>query len=77
MPTLSIILSPEQAALVERAVASGDFTSPGEVVGEALRQWEAGRQIGRLWDEGLASGLADPTESIEEIKAAARAGRRD
>ena len=31
-----------------------------------------GRFLGALWDEGLASGRADPAETMEDIKAEAR-----
>jgi hypothetical protein len=32
-------------------------------------------RIGQLWDEGLASGRAEPDESIAEIKVEARCRR--
>lgn len=70
---LSISLTKAHAQLVAEAVASGDYASTSEVIREALRDWRAKREIGRLWDEGLASGRADPEETIEDIKASARA----
>ena len=69
---LSISLTEEHARLVQDAVASGDYASSSEVIREALRDWRAKRLLGQLWDEGLASGLADENETIEDIKRVAR-----
>jgi len=68
---LSIALTPEMAEMVRRAVDSGDYASASEVIREALRDWKSKRIFGQLWDEGLASGRAEP-EGIDDIKAAAR-----
>jgi antitoxin ParD1/3/4 len=69
---ISISLTDEHARLVEDAVASGDYASSSEVIREALRDWRSKRLLGRLWDEGIASGRADEHETIEDIKQAAR-----
>lgn len=37
MPTMNVSLTPEFAAFVDEAVASGDYVSASEVVREALR----------------------------------------
>ena len=66
---VSIALTPEMAAMLRRAVASGEYASSSEVVREALRDWkerrtlrnEAIAELRRLWHEGLASG--EPVES--------------
>lgn len=66
---VSIAVTPEMAAMLRRAVASGEYASSSEVVREALRDWkerrtlrnEAIAELRRLWDEGLASG--EPVES--------------
>jgi antitoxin ParD1/3/4 len=71
---LSIALTPELAELVRDAVSSGDYASSSEVIREALRDWKTMRLIGRPWDEGLASGSAAETETIDDIKAEARRG---
>ncbi|MDH3475486.1 MAG: ribbon-helix-helix protein, CopG family [Rhodospirillales bacterium] len=71
---LSIALTPELAELVRNAVGSGDYASSSEVIREALRDWKTKRLIGQLWDEGLASGSAPETETIDDIKAEARRG---
>ncbi len=72
MAKMSISLTSEHARLIEQAVQSGDYASSSEVVREALREWKGRRLLGRLWDEGLASGRADPAETIDDIKAEAR-----
>ena len=72
MEKISISLTSDQARLIEQAVGSGDYASSSEVVREALREWKARRLLGRLWDEGIMSGDAARSESIEAIKAEAR-----
>lgn len=66
---VSIAVTPEMAAMLRRAVASGDYASSSEVVREALRDWkerralrnEAVAELRRLWDDGLTSG--EPVKS--------------
>ena len=76
---MSIALTPEMAAMVAKAVETGEYATSSEVIREALRQWNSRRSLLRqeqehlqaLWAEGLASGpgrLAD----IAAIKAEAR-----
>lgn len=69
---VSISLTDEQARMIDEAVAGGDYASTSEVVREALRLWRTRHVVGRLWDEGIASGLADPHETIDDIIAEAR-----
>ena len=69
---ISISLTEEHARLLNEAVASGDYASSSEVIREALRDWRSKQLLGRLWDEGIASGRADERETIEDIKQAAR-----
>ena len=82
MPTVekrSVSLPSELAAVVDDAVASGEFGNASEVIREALRQWKDRRdlhgytveELRALWQEGLASGpsrLAD----LEALKAEGR-----
>lgn len=76
---MSISLTPEMAAMVRGAVATGDYASTSEVVRDALRVWRTHQspgdamiaaigedEIGRLWDEGIASGPGK-SGSIDEI----------
>jgi antitoxin ParD1/3/4 len=64
----SVSLTPELAAVVDQAVAGGEFGNASEVIREALRQWkERGdlygytvEELRLLWDEGVASGTARP-----------------
>jgi antitoxin ParD1/3/4 len=76
---MSIALTPEMAAAVRAAVASGEYVSSSEVVREALRDWQLRRalhqkeleELRHVWQEGIASGpghLAD----MQAIKAEAR-----
>lgn len=69
---LSISVTDVHAKLIEEAVAEGEYASASEVVRDALRSWRNNRRIAQLWDEGLASGRAEPQLSMAEIKAAAR-----
>jgi antitoxin ParD1/3/4 len=83
---LSIALTPEMAAAVRHAVASGEYASASEVVREALRLWRAHQaareheveELRQIWREGLESGPAKPLD-FAEIKAKGRhllAGKR-
>jgi antitoxin ParD1/3/4 len=76
---MSVALTPEMAAAVRRAVASGEYASASEVVREALRLWRAHQaareyeveELRRMWREGLESGPATPLD-VAEIKAKGR-----
>lgn len=67
---LSVALTADMATIVRQAVASGDYASASEVVRDALREWQQRRavdqdvveQLRRLWNEGLASGPAEPLD---------------
>jgi len=67
---VSISLTDEHARLIEEAVAGGDYASTSEVIREALRLWRTRHVVGRLWDEGIASGFTDLT--MADIKSEAR-----
>jgi antitoxin ParD1/3/4 len=76
---ISIALTEDLAALVRKAVESGDYASTSEVIRDALRDWklkrtardEQGADLRRLWQEGIDSGVAGPLD-IEAIKREAR-----
>lgn len=76
---MSIALTPEMAAAVRAAVASGEYVSSSEVVREALRDWQLRRalhqkeveELGRVWQEGIDSGT-DHLADMQAIKAEAR-----
>ncbi len=76
---ISIALTEDLAALVRKAVESGDYASTSEVIRDALREWKLKRaarneqaaELRRLWQEGIDSGVAGPLD-IEAIKREAR-----
>jgi antitoxin ParD1/3/4 len=72
---ISISITNEHAALLQEAVVSGAYASSSEVVREALREWQARRVVGELWDAGLASGRAKPETTMADIKREARSRR--
>src|SRR5215210_530690 len=67
---VSISLTPELADLIRAKVASGRYSSPSEVVCEALRLLERAdqcdaeelRRLREAWKEGMASGDAGPLD---------------
>jgi len=69
---ISVSVTDEHAHLLREAVASGDYASSSEVIRESLREWKARRLLGRMWDEGIASGFCDHETTMDDIKAEAR-----
>lgn len=86
---LSIALPVPMASAVRHAVEVGEYASTSEVIRDALRLWEARRQLRerdmevlrQRWDEGKASGRAgelDVRRLIAEERAKLNAeGGRD
>ena len=76
---ISIALTPDMAAALREAVASGEYASSSEVEREALRDWRRKRsfqqqdiaELRRLWEEGLSSGRSRFSD-LESLKAEAR-----
>ena len=72
---LSIALTPEFAADIRQALATGEYASTSEVIRDALRAWKQlrhGREVAAselrlLWREGIDSGESEPLNA-EEIK---------
>jgi len=81
---VSVALTGEQVATLKAAVSSGEYATTSEIVREALRDWQFKRELRRdeverlrrLWDEGKASGPAQPFD-IERVIANARARLKD
>jgi antitoxin ParD1/3/4 len=77
---LSIALTPELAEVVREAVQKGEYASTSEVIREALREWGRKRDeraasiayYRKLWDEGVASGVAARRRTAAEIGAEGR-----
>ena len=71
---VNVALPEEQIAAMNAAVEAGEYATTGEVVRDALRDWQGKRErqsaeierLRALWDEGLASGPMEPFD-IEEI----------
>lgn len=57
---VSVALTVQQAALMRAAVAAGEYATTSEIVREAVRDWQAKRELRQedvrrlrqLWDEG-------------------------
>jgi antitoxin ParD1/3/4 len=64
---ISLAITPEMAKIVRDAIDCGEYASASDIMSEALRDWKLRRsqraravdELGRLWDEGLASGPAE------------------
>ena len=74
---ISVALTPEMAAMMRSVVDAGEYASASEVMREALREWKFRRtqreraidELGRLWDEGIASGPAvDGEQAFSNIR---------
>lgn len=83
MRTLTISLTPHQAAMLENAVESGGYASNSEIVRDALRLWEQREEVRQMelarlkkaYDEGMASGEGRSVTAdalLAELKAEAR-----
>jgi antitoxin ParD1/3/4 len=74
---ISVAITREQHAKIKAAVERGDYATTSEVIRTALREWELkeemrrieGERIGRLWDEGIASGPSiDGPPEMERLR---------
>ena len=67
---VSVALPAEIVSLMEAAVRSGEYSTTGDVVREALRDWKLRRRPGelgelrRLVEEGVASGASVEAEPV-------------
>lgn len=67
---MSVALTSQQVAALKAAVDAGEYATTSEAVREALRDWQAKRdlrlddirRLQRMWDEGKASGAARPLD---------------
>lgn len=81
---VSIALTGEQVAALRRVVDDGEYATTSEIVREALRDWQAKRELRQeelralrqLWQEGKASGLAGPVD-FEGLRQEARTRLKD
>lgn len=83
MRTLTVSLTPHQAAMMQGAVETGGYASNSEIVRDALRLWEQREEIRQMelarlkkaYDEGMASGEGREVSAdtlLMELKAVAR-----
>jgi antitoxin ParD1/3/4 len=83
MRTLTVSLTPHQAATMQNAIDNGGYASNSEIVRDALRLWEQREEIRRMemarlkkaYDEGMASGEGrevDADTLLAELKVEAR-----
>jgi antitoxin ParD1/3/4 len=69
---LSVALPADMAGLIRDAIESGDYATTGEVIREALRDWEQKRrlavreddQLRHLVGEGMESGRSVPADRV-------------
>ncbi len=67
---MSVALTTQQVTALKAAVDAGDYATTSEAVREAVRNWQAKRELRNedvrrlreLWDEGKASGNAAPLD---------------
>jgi antitoxin ParD1/3/4 len=67
---VSVALTAEQVTALKAAVQTGEYATTSEIVREALRDWQFKRELRQedikrlrqLWDEGKASGPAQPLD---------------
>lgn len=77
---VSVALTGEQVAALRAAVDTGEYATTSEIVREAIRDWQAKRELRqeelhhlrKLWDEGRASGDAGPVD-FDGLRREARA----
>jgi antitoxin ParD1/3/4 len=77
---VSVALTGEQLAALRAAVETGEYATTSEIVREAVRDWQFKRELRQedlrrlrqLWQEGKASGPAEPFD-VERTIAAAQA----
>lgn len=82
MRTLTVSLTPAQAARMQQAIESGGYASNSEIVRAALRLWEQQEEarllelemLRRAFAEGKASGAAE-TVTRDALRADLKAGR--
>ena len=77
---ISVALTGEQLSVLRAAVEAGEYATTSEIIREAIRDWQFKRELRqedikrlrKLWDEGKASGPAEPFD-IERTLVAAKA----
>lgn len=83
MRTLTVSLTPHQAAMMQSAVENGGYASNSEIVRDALRLWEQREEVRqmelarlkRAYEEGMASGEGREISAdalLADLKAEAR-----
>ena len=73
---LSIALTPEFAAEVRKAVATGEYASTSEVIRDALRTWKQVREsravvideLQRLWRDGVSDDAGETLDARDIMR---------
>jgi antitoxin ParD1/3/4 len=76
---VSVALTTQQVSALKAAVDSGEYATTSEAVREAVRDWQAKRdlrfedvrRLQEMWDEGKASGPARPLD-FDKLRKEAR-----
>ena len=71
---MSVALTNQQAAAVRAAVETGEYATTSEIVREAVRDWQAKRELRiedtrrlqEMWDQGKAGGTPRPLDAREQ-----------
>ena len=77
---ISVALTSEQVGALRSAVDSGEYATTSEIVREAVRDWQAKRQLReqdltrlrQLWAQGKASGPPKPLDLADARRDARR-----
>ena len=75
---ISVALTAEMATMVRKAVESGEYATASEVIRDALRLWKQEQilreheiaELRAAWEEGIASGPAEPWDAEEFLNEA-------
>ena len=65
---ITISLTDAHAEAIDKAIASGEYATASEAIRAAQRRWVRDRRICELWDEGIASGEAEPWDVDDSRK---------
>jgi antitoxin ParD1/3/4 len=74
--SIQVDLPTEMVALLHEAIESGEFTSSGQLFGEALIEWKLGRSgssakdfadLRRLWNQAMEAGSKSNYLELDDV----------